>query len=335
MLELEKVKTFYETDLKEKLTSLEVLRKRVTMQYKLIPLVIVGAIGLFILYKQVVFLLPESFMSFMRYTPHVIGIAAIALIIMIVIKISKKSKAYRIAFKENVVSEVIKIFDPDWNYSYSSCISQSEYLESGIFKTSLDRYKGDDLVTGKIKNTDFKFSELHSEYKTTTTDSKGNRKTTWHTVFKGLFFHADFNKTIKGTTFVLPDTAESMFGKFGQKLQSMNKTYGKLVKLENIEFEKKFVVYSSDQVEARYVLTPKMMEKIVNIKNKYSKNALRLSFVGSRVYCAISFSKNLFEPRTFSSGILFTDIEEMYDLLSLIETIIEEMELNTRIWTKD
>ncbi len=58
---------------------------------------------------------------------------------------------------------------------------------------------------------------------------------------------------------MLPDFAEKLLGKFGQKFQK-SFTHGKLVKLENPEFEKEFVVYSSGQQEARYILTPVMME---------------------------------------------------------------------------
>ncbi len=58
------------------------------------------------------------------------------------------------------------------------------------------------------------------------------------------------------------------------------------------------------------------------------------SFIGERVYCGVDFNKGLFEPRIRKSGVNFDDIEEMYHLFGLIETIITEMNLNTRIWTK-
>ena len=68
-------------------------------------------------------------------------------------------------------------------------------------------------------------------------------------------------------TLLYPDTAEKMFGKFGQSLQSLN---GKMahggrdvVKLEDPEFEKEFVVYAHDQVEARYVLSPSLMRRLL------------------------------------------------------------------------
>ena len=109
---------------------------------------------------------------------------------------------------------------------------------------------------------------------------------------------------------------------------------GELVKLENVEFEKEFVVYGTDQIEPRYILTPVMMEKMLALIEKYG-HVMHFSFIGSRVYCAMSVSKDMFEPRLFSSGVRFEDVQEMHDYFAFIEVIIQEMNLNTRIWTKD
>ncbi|MCK3684286.1 DUF3137 domain-containing protein [Maribellus sp. YY47] len=244
-----------------------------------------------------------------------------------------KYNSYKQAFKNKVVRKVIESIDPDWNYHPEACISENEYVESGLFQRHWDRYNGDDLISGVIDKTDFRLSELHTQYKTVSVDSKGRRSEHWHTIFKGLFAHADFNKEIRGETFVLPDIAERMFGKWGQKLQKFSPR-GELVKLENIEFEKYFVVYSHDQNEARYILTPKIMEAIVHIRQQFDTE-IYLSFVGTRVYVAMSFSQDLFEPRLFRSGVRYSDIEQMYYQFNTISVIVNEMNLNTRIWTKE
>ena len=48
----------------------------------------------------------------------------------------------------------------------------------------------------------------------------------------------------------------------GQKLQSFTTAFSKrqLIKLEDPEFEKLFAVYGDDQIEARYILTPALMQ---------------------------------------------------------------------------
>jgi hypothetical protein len=94
-----------------------------------------------------------------------------------------------------------------------------------------------------------------------------------------------------------------------------------------------FVVYSSDQVESRYILTPAIMESMVNLYKRFDGD-IYFSFAGSRVYFANSFSTALFEPNIFRSGVNFSDVKEMFDLFSMISILVQELNLNTRIWTK-
>lgn len=323
MLGIDELKLLYDTKLKDNLQSLESKRMSLMRRY-LISIFIIVASG------ASCFIASGIDLSVL----FILGIGGLIAGVVLLILSSKKKREYRAEYKDKVVKEIVNLMDDTWKYNPDDRISPEEYYSSKIFTKRYDRYKGDDLITGQLDKTDFRCSELHSEYKTVTTDKDGNRKEQWHTIFKGLFFHADFNKEIKGETFVLPDTAEKLLGKFGQKFQKMS-SKGELVKLENQEFEKEFVVYGQDQIEPRYILTPLMMEAMVNLKSRYRKNNMYFSFIGSRVFCAITFSKDLFEPRIFSNGVKFSDVSFMADLLSLIEVIIKELNLNTRIWTKE
>jgi hypothetical protein len=260
-------------------------------------------------------------------------VISVAFLIYFVYQTSQQKKIYRETFKSGVVAELVKLINPDWQYMFDYCMSQESYQQSGLFPHHYDRYDGDDFVTGKIEKTDFQFSELHTQYKQVTYGSKGQRQEHWVTIFRGLFMHADFNKNFSEITYVLPDTAERLLGSFGQSLQKLSGR-GQLVKLENPEFEKLFVVYSSDQVESRYILTPTMMEAMVNLYRRFG-GEIYFSFVGSRVYFANSINEALFEPNIFRSGINFSDIKEMFDLFEMITVLIQELNLNTRIWTKE
>ena len=148
-----------------------------------------------------------------------------------------------------------------------------------------------------------------------------------------IVFVADFNKHFKTHTLVLPDTAEKLFGKIGQNLQSMSFTRGELIKLEDPEFEKEFCVYGDDQIEARYILSPALMQRIVEFKRKWNTKVY-LSFKDSKVYIAIKLNKNLFVTRLFKSIVDYAFIEENVRFLVLLIGIVEDLNLNTRIWTK-
>ena len=319
MKSIEELKHLYDTQLKDDLAAME--KDRIVIKRLVILISIIG----FVFYI--------SFKSVNR-EGLAIAVAVIGILLVLVggVYTAIKYYKYRNNFKEKVVTKVVNLINPDYNYNPDRHIELNDFNNSKLFTTKADRCTGDDFISGKIEDTDFKFSELSAKYKTTSTQNN-QTKTEWHDIFRGLFFHADFNKHIQGTTYVLPDTAEKLLGKFGQKFQK-SFSRGDLVKLENPEFEKLFVVYSSGQVEARYILTPVMMEAMVSICKKY-KRKLYFSFIGERVYCAVKFNKGLFEPRIRKSGVNFNDVEEMYHLFGLIETIIHEMNLNTRIWTKE
>jgi hypothetical protein len=318
------LKSLYDNQLKEKLSELESIRKSVLKRYILCAILFVGfaAINYFLITQNL-----NQALAILSI------VVSIVFLIYYIYQTSLRKKDYRSSFKSNVVAEIVKQINSEWQYLSDSHISEDTYQRSGLFTQHYDRYLGDDFVTGKIDKTDFQFSELHTQYKQVTYGPKGRRQEQWITIFKGLFMHADFNKEFNGTTYVLPDTAERLLGRFGQSLQKLS-SRGELVKLENPEFEKRFVVYGSDQIEARYILTPTMMETMVNFSNRFN-DSIYFSFVGSRVYCAISFTGDLFEPNIFRSGVNFYDIKEMYHLFGIIESLIKEMNLNTRIWTKD
>lgn len=240
---------------------------------------------------------------------------------------------YKKSFKHDIVGRVVDAIDPALDYHPDRRIGESDYMASRIFLTNPDRYRGEDYVSGTLGATAVRFSEIHSEYKTETRDSKGNRRTRWHTIFKGVFFIADFNKHFEQDTVVLPDTAEKLFGRLGKMFQKMNLRQEKLVTLEDPEFEKLFAVYADDEVEARYILTPGLMRRLV--KFRQTTGNLYISFTGSCVNVGVATSRNLFEPRVFKTIIDPDLIREYYDDLDFFAGIVDELNLNTRIWTKE
>lgn len=240
-------------------------------------------------------------------------------------------KGYACEFKEKVIKRLVGFIDPNLKYNANGCIDERTYMNSDIFRKRPDRYHGDDLVSGTLDKTQIKFSEVHSQYETR--DKDGHRH--YHTIFKGLLFVGDFNKHFKGRTYVLPDFAEKSFGKMiGGMFQGMNKGRGELIKLEDVEFEKEFAVYGDDQIEARYILTHSLMARMTEFQKK-AKKKLYFSFIGSNVYVAIPYTKDLFEPKIFKTLIDFEPIQEYYEDLAMAIGIVEELNLNTRIWTKE
>ncbi len=238
-------------------------------------------------------------------------------------------RGYVSEFKTTVIEKIVHFIDDSLSYEPRSCIDKSTFMLSKIFTTKPNRYKGDDFVSGKVGETQIQFSELHAEY-----ESGSGKDRHRYTVFRGIFFIADFNKHFVGQTIVLPDTAEKLFGRLGQKLQSLNVFRGELIRLEDPEFESQFVVYGSDQVEARYILSTSLMARITDFKEKTGKK-IYLSFIGSMVFVAVPYTSDLFEPKLFTTLLDFGPIRRYYEDLQLAIGIVDDLNLNTRIWSKE
>ena len=242
--------------------------------------------------------------------------------------VSKRLEALKTRFKAEVVAKIVSFIDSSLTYSKFGYIEKSEYKESKLFLPHIEEYSGSDLVSGTIGKTNFRFSEIESFRKTQPGD-----KNIIQVIFIGMFFVCDFNKNFKTETVVLPDVGERYFGSLGTKYQKMNMSRDEFVKMEDPEFEKYFVVYSKDQIEARYILTPSLMKKITELKIRTNKGIF-LSFIHSKIFIAIQTLKPL-EPSFFGSLVNENLIREYFLYLDSMVGIVEELDLNTRIWTKE
>ena len=312
--------SFYDNKLLPVLQELEKVRLRIRKN-----ILRGGSVGLIVAIALYLIASPNDFIPLMFFLA---GPVIIASIIGFAFSY-KEHKNLKTTFKSKVIGEMVHFIEASLSYEPKKKISQQEYKRSKLFTRGYDRYKGDDYVKGKLGATQIEFSELHTQYETKDKDGKSS----WHTIFRGIFFIADFNKNFKGETFVQPDLAEKMFGFMGSSLQKINKSKGDLVKMENEAFEKEFVVYASDQVEARYILSTKLLQRIIDFKNKMGAK-MHVSFINSKMYIGISLRKNLFEVSYFKSLLKKEPIEEFYKYLDLCIGIAEELDLNTRIWTK-
>jgi hypothetical protein len=240
-------------------------------------------------------------------------------------------KRYRMLFKVGVIEKFIKHIEPEMNYEPERGIPESVYKESGLFRADPDRYHSEDLIHGMIGDTKLMFSEVHAEERHTSRDADGTTSTRWETTFKGIFVVADFHKEFRSAVSVMPDVAERHFGWFGKKLQKLGRN---LQKMESPEFEKMFVVRGVDSVETRYILTPAMQDRLVRLRRRVG-GELSVVFRDSHVWLAIPNKDNWFEGDIHRPAGDRTQMAKLMGELRSCFQIVEELDLNTRIWTKE
>lgn len=243
-------------------------------------------------------------------------------------------RGVKLQYSKLVVPALLKEIDPGLSYDPAGYIPKADFKRAKIFSYRADSYHGEDLVRGTYKGVPIRFSEL----KVQEVHNNG-KNTNRHTFFDGVFLIADFHKDFKYRHWVLPDTAEAAFGQvFGNFLQKLNLPgRGHMTRMEDPAFEKKFVVYTEDDVEARYILTPKLMQTMMSLYDRYRKGASRLAFafLESHVFIAIPMpsGRNLFEMP--SHGDLGEDaVRQTLSELKEILSVFDAMDLDLRLWSK-
>ena len=219
-------------------------------------------------------------------------------------------------FKNQILPELLSFLFDDYGYVANQKIAKSVLEKSMLFPNYIAIVRGEDYMQFKLGATKIMFCE---------TEVLVSRE---HVIFRGIFISASFNKSFTSKTFVLPSKVSSFYHNI--KKQLLNNFHR--VKLEDTEFSKEFLVLSTDQVEARYILTPGLMKRLLDYKRK-TKKGISFSFVDNHLYCAIPNYINLFEPAIFEP-FDFDFIKRNYNPLKLYTDLVEDLNLNLRIWSK-
>lgn len=144
-----------------------------------------------------------------------------------------------------------------------------------------------DLFSGAHKGARYELYEGHLRQRTA--DSKG--RTRYTTVFRGQLIRMHFPRDFLGVTIVRRDMG--VFNVFGGGENNGRRL--ERVRLVDSTFEKAFEVWGTDQVEARYLLHPVMMERLIGLESGLRGRRIRCAFEGGDLLVAVE-GGDLFEP---------------------------------------
>lgn len=227
-------------------------------------------------------------------------------------------------FKREIMPALLSASDPSLRYRLAGRIAQSAFEASELFVRP-DRYAGHDLVQGYMGNTALEFSLVHAQQRCTRSysDMYGNVHTQvyYRTLFRGLFLSADFNKHFSGRVMLSPRAAG-----FLRKLSASH------VMLEDPEFDRLFTVTATDQVEARYVISPTLIERLKALRAKLGP--FRAAFAKGRLYLAFNMPADAFALSLSRSLTAAGQVDKLRANLATVTGIVDALGLNIRIWSK-
>ena len=226
---------------------------------------------------------------------------------------------FRKESKNRVMPQLIKYFD-GFSYQFGggidlATISKSKLLPSYHMRIS------DDCFSGTYKKVDIKVSEEHLKR-----IEHSDKSSSEITIFQGVIVVLTVNKKFDGQTIVVND--EGIFNSITRFNMIINGREN--IRLEDSVFEKEFEVYSTNQIEARYLLTPAFMERILKLRQAYKSKRIEFSFFDDKLFIAISLKKDMFESASlFHSCLDRKPIDETFNqILSIIE-IVDILKLDT------
>lgn len=213
-------------------------------------------------------------------------------------------KGFESKIKEKIMGPICKCFgNMSWSQSYLT-FDAERFVEAGLFR-NFDSFDVDDAFVGTYKDCDIDIVE--AEF---TVGSGKNRST----VFNGLLIKLDMNKNFKGHTLL---TENTFFHK--SPLAHLRHT-----ELEDVMFEKKYDVFTDDEVEARYILTSKLMDKLVKVKMAFRSKSIRCAFLKGQFLIAM---ENRFMQDLFSLGSLTRPVSDAKQFTLLCRQFISVISL--------
>lgn len=140
--------------------------------------------------------------------------------------------------------------------------------------------------------------------------------------FNGVFIELDMNKKFEGETFILEkDNIKDNL--------AISKTYEK-VNLEDSEFAQEFCVYSQNQIEARYILTTAMIDRLKKLKEIYKAEYIRAAFKDDKIIIMIQTGRDMFQMAGKSQITKETFIQLFDEIISVLD-IIDILKLNEKL----
>lgn len=221
--------------------------------------------------------------------------------IILTLLFSKNTAKFNQIFKEKIINNLINNFYDEIDYIPKKEMPRNIYDEAR-YQELYNRYYSDDYFEGKLDGKYFvKMAEIKTVQETTDSDGDTNRVTRFH----GLFTKIELNKSINSELVIHQNTLFS--GKHKLEMDSQ-------------EFEKYFDVTSTNKIIGMQILTPEVMELLVDFL-KTTQIQFDISIYNSKMYIRFE-TGSMFEMSSIKKGAFDKKtLERYYNILSFTYTL--------------
>lgn len=214
--------------------------------------------------------------------PFLIIIFVVVAMVIFILSASKINK-FKKKFKELVVKKLVhEELGVDAVYRMKGGISINE-INSLKVASVPDRYQTEDYISCKYNGVPYEMCDCTLEEKVVTHDADGNTHTSYQKYFKGRVIKIDFQRDLKIDLKVVNSPTRGF-------------QYRPLIPFETevIEFNKRFKCYANSKEDGFYILTPIMIQKMLELEQMY-RGGIYYVFTKGYLYILINNSGDSLE----------------------------------------
>lgn len=212
-------------------------------------------------------------------------------------------------FKNQYIKPEIEKRIPGATYNPCEGVEIDMILESNLFSSSRFNIITEDLIEGDIRGVHFVSSDVFL---------KPGFLSNKNTVL-GRFFEFEFSRPFASDVILLRNGSGNPFAN------------AKEVKLDNDRFNLHFNAYSINPNDAFYILTPHLMEKLIELNIAYN-HSIRFSFSENKLFVVYASGLDTFDVKNVDE-ISDVDIEKGINAINDIIEFVEFLKLDKNIFT--
>lgn len=245
---------------------------------------------------------------------------AIGVILALSMITSKKVAKFKYAFKENYIKlEFEEVFNTKAEFNWNGY--EFERIEDSYVVPFGNQYESDDYVRLEYKGVKIERGDVNIKNITHT-----GKATVVTQLFLGPYMIFSFPKKISNYLVV---SEKEFFNNSKPDSMFNNCPKTERIELESVEFNKRFNVFAEDEHDAFYLLTPDLMEKMMDLERRYEGKCY-FGFMNDQFHVAIDSGKNAFEANLFkeiNDEVIYDhrrDIEEIKEMIELLNLKVGE-----------
>jgi len=218
-------------------------------------------------------------------------------------------------FKPKIIQMILDFNKHNMTYSHKTFIPKEKFLQSRFFSTNPPYYKGEDYITGMIGRQHFELCEL---------DVRENSRVigSMIPVFRGIFFRAKTANEFEGEIVIIPK-AERPY--LTRTIKDLIRRGDWQLNVQYPDFNDKFITYVSKDTRAEDIIHESFFGVLYEFAKKIHKKVY-MSFADGHVYIAVWEPKDILEPRILQSNVSFKLVNEFYEDLYNIVSVMEEFD---------